>query len=286
MTDSSPATSSPAPRPVPPPARTAVVTGAGRGIGAAIATGLAERGYRLALLGRTAAHLHTTADRIAARVPGVEVHVVPVDLVQRDQVRIAALAAVDALDQVDLVVHNAGVIEKAETDLASDDVEDVWRVIETNVRGPLLLTHALLPGLLDQGGARIVHLNSGAGYRGSRTYTGYYVSKGALRRLTTQLDTQFRDRGLLVFDLAPGVVATDMTRGMPAHADRAEWTSPEDVIAMVAAIGAGELDALAGRFVRAGADTVAELRRRTEQILTTDARRLTLSLWGDDDPMR
>ncbi len=89
-----------------------------------------------------------------------------------------------------------------------------------------------------------------------------------------------------MFDLAPGVVATDMTAGMPAHDDRTEWTPVEQVADLVAAIGAGELDAMAGRFLRAGADTVESLRARMPQILAADARRLTLSLWGDDDPMR
>lgn len=272
--------------PTPPPASTAVVTGAGRGIGAAIATGLARRGYRLALLGRTAAHLHDTAQRIAAATPGAEVHAIEVDLVDGDRVRGAALAVQQALGRVDLLVQNAGVIERAEVPFCDDDVEDVWRVIETNVRGPLLLAHALVPGMLAAGGGRIVHLNSGSGYRGGTAYTGYYVSKGALARLTTQLDTQYRDRGLLVFDVAPGVVATDMTAAMPTHADRMQWTAVEDVAALVAAVGSGELDDLAGRFMRAGADTVASLRERTEQILAADARRLTLSLWGEDDPLR
>jgi len=264
----------------------AVVTGAGRGIGAGIALGLAARGWRLALLGRTASHLRDTAERIAARTPGAEVHVIEVDLVDGDRVRSAALAAERALGRVDLLVQNAGVIEHAEVPFCDDDVEDVWRVIETNVRGPLLLAHALVPGMLAAGGGRIVHLNSGSGYRGGTSYTGYYISKGALARLTTQLDTQYRDRGLLVFDVAPGVVATDMTAGMPTHADRTQWTPVEEVAALVDAVGRGELDDLAGRFMRAGADTVASLRDRTGQILATDARRLTLSTWGQDDPMR
>lgn len=264
----------------------AVVTGAGRGIGAGIALGLAARGWRLALLGRTEAHLRETADRIAVEHPGAEVHVVEVDLVDADRVRTAARTAEQALGRVDLLVQNAGVIERAEVPFADDDVEDVWRVIETNVRGPLLLAHALVPAMLAAGGGRIVHLNSGSGYRGGTSYTGYFISKGALARLTTQLDAQYRDRGLLVFDLSPGVVATDMTAGMPTHAGRTEWTPVEEVAELVDALGRGELDDLAGRFVRAGSDTVASLRERTGQILAADARRLTLSLWGEDDPMR
>ena len=150
----------------------------------------------------------------------------------------------------------------------------------------MLPKHSLLPAMLGAGGARVVHLNSGAAYRSAPAYTGYNIAKGALARLTTQLDAQYRDRGLLVFDLSPGVVDTDMTRAMPVHAGRTEWTSVRDVVDLVAALGAGELDDLAGRFVRAGADTVADLRARAEQILATDARRLTLSTWGPDDPLR
>ncbi len=265
--------------------RTAVVTGAGRGIGAGLALGLAVHGYDLALLGRTPAHLDAVARRIA-EASDARVTTVAVDLVDPEAVTAAASVVEAALGRVDLLVHNAGVVEHDELPFALDDVEDTWRVIETNVRGPLLLTHALLPGMLEAGGGRIVHLNSGAGHKPVPTTTGYAISKGALARLTTMLDAQYRDRGILVFDLAPGVVRTDMTTSMPVHRERTGWTPVEDVAAMLAAIGDGELDALAGRFVHAGLDTVGQLRERTDRILASDARRLRLSLWGEDDPLR
>ncbi len=264
--------------------RTAVITGAGRGIGAGLALGLAEQGYDLALLGRTPAHLDAVAERIVAGAD-VRVATVPVDVVDPEGVRAAAAEVERELGHVDLLVHNAGVVEHAEVPFAQDDVEDTWRVIEVNVRGPLLLTHALLPGMLAAGGGRIVHLNSGAGHKASRTMTGYGISKGALARMTTLLDAQYRERGILVFDLAPGVVRTDMTTSMPMHDARTDWTPVEDVAAMLAAIGAGELDALAGRFVHAGLDRVDRLQAATVHILATDARRLRLSLWGQDDPL-
>ncbi len=264
--------------------RTAVVTGGGRGIGAGLALGLAAHGYDLALLGRTPAHLDEIAQRIAAASP-VRVTTVAVDLVDPDAVRAAARTVEDSLGTVDLLVHNAGVVEHGEAPFAQDDVEDTWRVIETNVRGPLLLTHALLPGMLAAGGGRIVHLNSGAGHKPLSRTTGYGISKGALARITTMLDAQYRDSGILVFDLAPGVVRTDMTASMPVHRERTEWTAVEDVAAMLVAIGDGELDALAGRFVHAGLDTVERLRETTDRIVATDARRLRLSLWGEDDPL-
>ena len=265
--------------------RTAVVTGAGRGIGAGLALGLASRGYDLAVLGRDPAHLDDIAQRIAGAADA-RVTTVSVDLVDPDAVRAAARAVERSLGRVDLLVHNAGVVEHGELPFGLDDVEDTWRVIETNLRGPLLLTHALLPGMLAAGGGRIVHLNSGAGHKPSGTTTGYGISKGALARLTTMLDAQYRDRGILVFDLAPGVVRTDMTASMPVHRDRTEWTPVEDVAAMLVAIGDGRLDALVGRFVHAGLDTVEQLRETADRIVASDARRLRLSLWGEDDPLR
>ncbi|WP_449385599.1 SDR family NAD(P)-dependent oxidoreductase [Cellulomonas soli] len=268
-----------------PAPRTALVTGAGRGIGRGIAVGLARAGYAVALVGRTRAHL----DDVAAQVEALGARSVTAvaDLVDADAVA-RAVAHVEAafadLGGIGLLVNNAGVIERAETDLAADDVEDVWRVIETNVRGPLLVTHAVLPGMLARGGGRVLDINSGAGHRATDTYTGYGISKGALARLTTAIDAQYRHRGIRALDLAPGVVATDMTAGMPMHDGRVQWTPVEEVAELVRAFGDGELDAWSGRFVRAGADTVASLHALTQQVLDADARRLRLAAAGPDDP--
>ena len=277
--------------------RTAVVTGAGRGIGRALALGLAEAGYAVALVGRTAEHLEAVAQEIADRAQGSTAQdpaaprtvVVPVELTDGPAVRAAAErieAELTDLGGVGLLVNNAGVVEHAELPFAQDDVEDAWRVIETNVRGPLLLTHALLHGMLSRGGGRVVNINSGAGHRGTHRYTGYGISKGALARFTTQLDTQYREEGLRVFDLAPGVVATDMTASMPTHHDRTDWTPVEESLELLLAVADGRLDALSGRFLRAGDDTVAELEARTYDIVIADARRLRLVPYGPTDPLR
>lgn len=262
--------------------RTAVVTGAGRGIGRSIALGLAAEGYDVALLGRTQENL----DSVAAEIEGTMVTTAVVDVADPAAVDAAVAVTVEAFGGIGLVVNNAGVIEEREVALAEDDVVDAWRVVETNVRGPLNLTRAVLPGMLAQGGGRIVNVNSGAGHRPVRTGTGYGISKGALSRLTTIVDAQYRDRGIAVFDLAPGVVATDMTAGMAAHADRTRWTPVEATVELVTAIGAGTLDRLSGRFLRAGSDTVAELVARTYEILVADARRLRLVPYGSEDPIQ
>jgi 3-oxoacyl-[acyl-carrier protein] reductase len=263
--------------------RTALVTGGGRGIGRGVALGLARAGFAVAVVGRTRAHLDDVVASI--RDAGGNAFAASVDLVDATGVADAVRGMEEALGGVGLLVNNAGVIERAETHFVDDDVEDAWRVIETNVRGPLLVSHAVLPGMLARGGGRILNMNSGAGYRAGRSYTGYGISKGALARLTTMLDEQYRDQGIAVLDLAPGHVATDMTGAMPVHAGRSTWTPLEEVVAMVVAFGRGELDELAGRFVRAGADTVESLRAAAERIVETDARTLRLAPYGPDDPL-
>lgn len=261
------------------------MTGAGRGIGRGVALGLARAGYDIALVGRTRAHLDDTAAQIARLAPEAAVVVAAADLVDATEVADAVARAEDGLGGIGLVVNNAGVIEHAETDFASDDVEDAWRVVETNVRGPMLVAHAVLPAMLERGEGRLLQVNSGSGYNLAPSYTGYGISKGALGRLTALLDAQYRDRGIRTLDLAPGVVATDMTAAMPVHDDRTEWTSIDEVVALVRAFGDGELDALSGRFVRAGADTVESLLAAAEAIVRGDARRFRVPAYGSDDPL-
>lgn len=270
-----------------PPAlpRTAAVTGAGRGIGRELALGLAGHGYALALLGRTPAHLDAVAAEIAEAHPDARVATLPVDVTDPGSTRDAVAHADDALGGIGLLVNNAGVIERTEGRFADDDVVDSWRVVETNVRGPMNVVHAALPGMLARGGGRVVAINSGAGHRATTTYAAYGISKGALARLTTILDAQYRALGIRAFDLAPGVVRTDMTRGMPLHDDRTEWTPVQAVVALVVAIGDGRLDELSGRFLRAGEDTPESLEEHAERIIAADARRLRLVPWGADDPM-
>ena len=265
--------------------RTAVVTGAGRGIGRGLALGLAARGWSVGLVGRTAEHLADVRAQIAVTAPDVRTAVGVADLTDPAAAHDALAQVADALGGVGLLVNNAGVVERREVPFGDDDLLDMWRVVETNVRGPMNTAHALLPGMLARGGGRVVNINSGAGHRGTSDYTGYAISKGALARLTTELDTQYRERGLRVFDLAPGVVRTDMTASMPVHDTRTDWTPIEAVVELLVAVAEGCLDRLSGRFLRAGSDTADELQAHVAEILASDARRLRLVAWGDTDPL-
>lgn len=263
--------------------RVALVTGASRGIGRELALGLADAGFALGLLARHEAALDSTAADVRDR--GAKAVVVTADVVDRQAVAAAVAAVAGDLGGIGLLVNNAGAVEAVEKRFDETDVDETWRVIEVNVRGPMLVTHAVLPGMLARGGGRIVNVNSGAAYRAMTSYTGYAVSKGALARFTMQLDAQYRDHGVFAFDVAPGVVATDMTASMSVHDGRTEWTPARAIADLVVAVGDGRLDALSGRFFRAGADTVESLLRRQEEIVQRDARVLRLALIDPDDPL-
>jgi NAD(P)-dependent dehydrogenase (short-subunit alcohol dehydrogenase family) len=237
----------------------AVVTGASRGIGHHVAEALEGAGY--------AVERGSTAVAPVTERAAVEDWVA--DVVARH-------------GRVDLLVNNAGVID-TEVPLVDSDPDEWWRTVEVNVRGPYLMIRTALPHLVATSG-RIVNINSGSAYRHEDVATAYKVSKAALARLTSVTGLDGR-HGVKVFDLAPGVVRTDMTASMKAHEGRTEWTSPREVTDLLLALASGELDAWSGRMVRAGVDTPESLRARAAEGLTESDRTLGLVRWGEDDPL-
>ena len=244
----------PAALPAVPPARTALVTGASRGIGQAIATGLAEAGLQVALLATNADLLAEVVADIRARLGQASVLPVVTDVSDAAAVSAATAEVLDAFGSVDLLVNAAGVID-AEVPAWESDPEQWWRIFEVNVRGPYLLAHALVPLMLARGGGRIVDLSSGAASHPMATASAYNASKTALLRLGEHLALAGALGGLRVFEVAPGVVQTDMTASMQMHAGRTDWTPVAQTVQMVLAIARGELDACSGWFIRVTDDT-------------------------------
>ncbi len=238
--------------------RVVLVTGASRGIGRHLADAFEQAGYAVE---RGSSAVAPVTDRAA---------------VERWVGEVVARHG-----RLDVVVNNAGVIDD-EVPLAESDPDQWWRTIEVNVRGPYLVTRAALPALVAAAPGRVLNVNSGAAYRNGDSATAYNVSKGALARLTSALAT---NPAVRAFDLAPGVVRTDMTSAMTAHADRTEWTDPADVTDLALALAGGELDEWSGRLVRAGIDTVESLTARAAAGLEEGDRTLTVQRWGSDDPL-
>ncbi|GAB3169725.1 hypothetical protein GCM10027059_35140 [Myceligenerans halotolerans] len=276
-----------------PPARTALVTGASRGIGREIALGLARAGLDVALLARDEQRLAEVTEQI--RGLGRAAVVLAADVTSEVEVRAAvaraeAPAADGGLGSIDLLVNNAGRLE-SEAPLWEADPDDWWATFEANVRGVFLLNRHVVPGMLARGGGRIVDLASGAStHESPLRHSAYNASKTALVRMGAALHAEGHERGLRVFELAPGTVKTEMSTALAIHANRTEWTPPARVTDLVNAIAAGQLDACSGWLVRATHDTPESLRSLAAAAEdgpapATARRRLRVLPAGPGDPL-
>jgi 3-oxoacyl-[acyl-carrier protein] reductase len=231
--------------------RIGVVTGAGRGIGHAIATALAREGMSLLLLARTGAQVRELAEQLAAQ-HGVACLPAAVDVTDAGAVERVVLHAEQHLGTVDLLVNNAGIIESRQQPFWEGDVEEMWRVVETNLRGPMLLTRALLPPMVLRGHGHVVNLTSRARAATSTgTYTGYAVSKKALSALTASLAGPLTGSHVVVVDVLPGLVRTQMTASMPVWEDVTEWDDAAATAELVVRIAQGQYDDRAGTVLDA-----------------------------------
>ena len=268
-------------------ARVALVTGAGRGIGRAIALGLARAGVSVALMGRSPAALEDVAAQVAAH--GVGASWVGADVRDYEQVHTAVTRLEAALGDIDLLVNNAGVIEPVEVPVWDAGPETWWHVVETDLRGPFHCVRAAVPGMVERGGGRVININSGAGAGDREVYSAYSAAKAGLFRITGSLHMAGFSRGIRAFELSPGTVRTDMTGAMAVHAERAQWTPVEAVVDLVIGIAQGRLDAWSGCFLRAGTDSVDSLDAAElgagEGGLAPNARRLGIRPYGPTDPL-
>lgn len=187
-------------------ARHAVVTGAGRGIGAAIARRLAAQGHRLTLMGRTAEVL----EALRAQLPGQGHAVAAVDVADAASVDRAFARAREVSGPVAILVNNAGQAESAP--FAKTDAALWQRMLDVNLTGTYLCTRAALPDLLDVGWGRIVNVASTAGLRGYAYVTAYTAAKHGVVGLTRALALELARKGVTVNAVCPGYTETDLLR--------------------------------------------------------------------------
>jgi NADP-dependent 3-hydroxy acid dehydrogenase YdfG len=202
---------------------THVITGAGAGIGAALAGMLAGRGDDLVLVVRS----KDRAEELRVRFPGARMLVA--DLADPAGIG-AALDEQGAPERVDSLVHAAGVVELGGV---GEMRTDVWaQTLDVNLRAPAELTRALLPQLRAARGT-VVFVNSGSGLRANPTWSAYAASKHGLRALADALRAEEQDSGVRVTSVYPGRVATGMQEKVHAQEgkayDPADWIAPESV---------------------------------------------------------
>ena len=185
------------------------MTGAGRGIGRAVAIRLAERGMDVALLARTASELEET--RAAIEPLGRRALVLPCDVSRSADVDRATKAAVRELGPPRVVVSCAGIVRRA---LVHQTTEEDWdSVIDVNLKGTFLVTRALLPSMLEAKRGRFVAIVSISATIGSPGQSAYAASKWGVVGFTKSLAEELRETGLSALALLPGSVATSMLAG-------------------------------------------------------------------------
>lgn len=228
----------------------ALVTGGTRGIGRAIAAALVREGYRVAVTGRTPAHVEEAASALGCVGIAADVRK-PGSLVARVN---------EMLGPVDLLVNNAG-DGGPFGPLWETDPEEWWHSLEVNLRGPMLLCREVLKtSMLARKSGRIINVASGAGAAAIPNLMAYVVGKCALIRFTEGLALEAGPFGVKIFALHPGTVRTEMTdrllesRGaewLPWFKDymQAEEVSPEAAASMVVRLARGEGDARIGQLI-------------------------------------
>ncbi len=217
--------------------RTAIVTGGGRGIGAAVARALASRGLAVTVFARTAPEL----ERVVAE--GAAALAVPGDVRSEDDVARLVASHERALGPVDVLVNGAGIVERG---LAEELPPRTFReIVDVNLTGAFLCARAVIPGMKGRGRGRIVNLASISGTLGTAASSAYNASKWGLIGLTKCLAEELRGHGVQCLAVSPGSVDTEMLRQTPFEPQM----TPEEVAKVVVFAALDAPDAMTGSNV-------------------------------------
>lgn len=251
----------------------ALVTGAGRGVGRAIALALSDAGAAVAVCARSEGEVTHVAGEIADR--GEQALAIRCDVTHRQDVEGMIAAVEEAIGPIDLLVNNAAQFGPVGP-LAATDPDEWWRAVEVNLRGPLYCARAVLPGMLARGRGRIVNVSAGAGFAAIPMVSAYVVSKTALYRLSENLAIETRGQGVVVFAVDPGLVRTAMSQAALSCAEpsveqwfedafaREEDVSAEMPATLVAYLASGAADVLSGRNIKVSDDVEGMVARAAE----------------------
>ncbi len=193
--------------------KSVLITGAARGLGANLAREFANRGYRLALTGRSEASLQPLAEELRQLSPQVVVEELDVENI--DKIPAVFRRCAEALDGLDIIVANAGIA--IPTPVGKGHVEQVHSVIQVNLMGGIASAEAAIELFREQGGGQLVGITSVAGVRGVRNQGAYCASKAGFSRYLQAARLETLDQNICVTELAPGFIDTDLNRGMASR---------------------------------------------------------------------
>ena len=266
----------------------ALVTGGGRGIGRAIGVALGSAGARVALAARSQDEVAEVAGAVEAE--GKVARGWTLDVTDLGAVAGVVEEVEAELGPVTLLVNNAGTAH-APGPLWEVDPDDWWRDLEVHVRGAFNCCRAVLPGMVERGGGRVVNIGSLAGARDETYISGYACAKTAYLRLTGTMAAETAGLGVTVFCVSPGLVRTRMVEELLGEAGRRwrpwiaaaapeDYTPAERVGALLVRIAAGDADPLSGRFLHAR-DDLDELLADATRIAADDLLTLRLREWPE-----
>jgi NAD(P)-dependent dehydrogenase (short-subunit alcohol dehydrogenase family) len=225
--------------------KVALVTGAGRGIGKALALGLAQDGADLVCLSRTESEVAATA--AACRELGRRAMAVTADITRKEQVEAAVAAALDQMGRIDILVNNAGMnIRTPALDLPEKDWDTV---VDTNLKGPFLVAQTVGQHMCRAGGGRIINIASVGGGVALRTGVAYGSSKAGLIHMTRVLALEWAKFGVTVNAIGPWYFKTSLTEKVLADPQYLA-----EILARTPLKRVGELEELVGPVVFLASD--------------------------------
>ncbi|MEO5717861.1 MAG: 3-oxoacyl-[acyl-carrier-protein] reductase [Chthoniobacterales bacterium] len=231
----------------------AVVTGAGRGIGHAIAVRLAKEGARVAVVSRSETAQRTADEINASRADAAKAYAV--DVSDHSAVQQTSAKILEDFGRIDILVNNAGVTRDGLSMRMSMDDWDT--VMNTNLKGAFSFTQAVMRSMIKQRSGRIINITSIAGLTGNAGQANYAASKAGLIGLTKTLARELASRGITVNAVAPGFIVTDMTDILSDQIKEAilpriplgKFGEGEDIAAAVAFLAAPEAKYITGQVL-------------------------------------
>ncbi len=212
--------------------KSALVTGASRGLGRALGEQLAKAGARVVLVARTESELQQVVKII--RGAGGEAHALVADVSRKEDVYPIAGAAAELVGPIDLLIHNASSLGPTPLRLLLDtECEDLSRVLETNVIGPFRLSRAIAGSMALRKTGTILHISSDASVNAYERWGAYSVSKAALDHLSRLWAAELAERGVRILSVDPGEMDTRMHRQAIPDADPQSLARPEHVAARI-----------------------------------------------------
>ena len=229
--------------------KTALVTGAARGIGRGIALRFAAEGARVGVLDLDKAACETVVDEIAAQ--GGQAVALAADISVEEQIDAAESQLRERFGHAHILVNNAAVMPAGA--IHETYPADFDRCVAVNLRGTFLVSRAVIPGMLEMGGGSIIHMSSVTGVLGLPGIAAYSMTKGALLSLTRAMSTDYAGRGIRVNAVAPGTIDSPMLHDfLAAQSDPQKFRAEFDAMHPVGRVG--RIDEVASVFVFLASD--------------------------------